>query len=112
MVPPTGLQISKPWLPAIIRSSRPMSSCTTRRSRPLTTHTGHRSASCRTALRMGWEITASSRRPAPGAPRASGGLLVGLGDSLASELLLHGDVVVYSSIEEVLDASLLYRVAL
>jgi hypothetical protein len=60
IVPSSGLQMSKPWLPATIRSSTPMSSCTTCLSRPLTTHTGHRSASPRTASRMLSEMSASS----------------------------------------------------
>src|ERR671933_2162242 len=38
-------------------------------------------------------------------PEHPGGLLVGLGGRLAGELLLRSDIAVYSSIEEVLDAS-------
>src|SRR5215207_4920160 len=60
--PPTGLQMSKPWLPATIRSSTPMSFWTTRLSRPLTTHTGQRPARSRTASRMLSEMSASSGR--------------------------------------------------
>ena len=37
IVPSSGDQMSKPWLPATTRSLTPMSSCTTGRSRPLTT---------------------------------------------------------------------------
>ena len=54
--------MSKPWLPATIRSSTPMRPWTTRRSRPLTTQTGQRCASARTAARMLSEMTASSGR--------------------------------------------------
>ena len=54
--------MSKPWLPATIRSSSPISRWTTGRSRPLTTHTLERFASRCTASRMLSEITASSGR--------------------------------------------------
>jgi hypothetical protein len=54
--------MSKPWLPATIKSSSPMSSCTTCLSRPLTTQTGHLLASPLTASRMLSEMTASSGR--------------------------------------------------
>jgi len=51
-VPVSGLQMSKPWLPATTRSATPMSSWTTARSRPETTHTVQRRASPRTTSRM------------------------------------------------------------